>query len=545
MRQQKSHSVRYQQFERRSLLASITLNGSELLLGGGTGNNVGSVSISGGEVAATLKGVDSRSFAVADVETIRFVGLGGNDRFTNNTSIPSFAFGHAGNDTLIGGSGNDRLNGGTGEDTLEGNDGDDEIRGGADGTKIIDGGAGNDKLFGGAGTNTIRGGAGDDIVYGGDLMDLVFGDEGDDLLYPGHGENIVRGGDGNDTVIAGRDNDMIFGEDGNDRLYGGEGNDEINGNDGNDVVVGRIGDDVLKGGDGNDYMRGNDGDDTMLGEAGNDRLQGDRGDDTLDGGSNGTGPDEFDRILLDGVEGRYRVAGDLVTSDLVGEDGFDSTTNMEWLHYIEGEPDDHTSHIAESQIEEVITVQPIIVSNTNGSNTAEFFGTDEEERLIKRQVNDIYYQARIQVNWVAPLTWNNTFANVGSGGTRPLNDAFEIFDDAKAAGKVSGNARVINMYFIEIVPGQGNQTENQVNGVAITELNQDNNGITIQVGDNLPTFEEGRVAVARVASHEIGHNMGLLHVSGSGTNLMNAPLITSGRLTTAQTDRLVDSGFSR
>lgn len=540
MRKRKSYSATYQQVESRNLLASISLNGGELLLGGSSAAEVGSVSVSGDEVTASLTGVDTMSFPVADVDSIRFVGLGGDDRFTNATSIPSFAFGQAGNDTLIGGSGNDRLIGGTGTDTIIGNDGDDELRGGADGTKVIEGGAGNDRLFGGTGTNTLRGGAGDDTIYGGDLADEVFGDAGDDFLFPGHGENTVRGGEGNDTVIAGRDNDTIFGEEGNDRLYGGEGDDEINGDEGNDVVVGRLGDDTLRGGDGNDYMRGNDGEDTLLGEAGNDRLQGDRGNDILNGGSNEDG--QFDRILLDGVEGRYRVAGNLITSDLVGEDGYDTTSNMEWLHYIAGDPEDHTSHIAESQIEEVITIQPIIVSNSNGSNTAEFFGTDEEERLIKRQINDIYYQARIQVNWVAPNTWNNTFANVGiGGGTRPINDAFDIINNGRDAGVASTNSRVLNMYFIEITPGSDDLGENTTNGVSL----DDENGVTFQVGDNLPTFEDGRAAVARVAAHEIAHNLGLEHVSGNGTNLMNFPNITTTQLTRSQVNQLIDSEFSR
>jgi len=536
-RTQRSTLFQYAQCEQRRLLASISLNGSELILGGDPDDNVASVSVSGNELTASITGAETVSFPTADIETIRFVGLGGDDRFTNNTSLPSFAFGQAGNDILIGGSGNDRLIGGTGIDTLTGNAGDDEIRGGATGTKEIDGGSGNDRLFGGSELNTIRGGDGNDTIYGSDLADTIFGGDGDDLLFPGQGDNIVRAGDGSDTVIAGVGDDMIFGDGGNDRLYGGEGDDEIHGGDGNDAVIGRAGDDILTGGDGNDYMRGNDGDDLIQGQAGDDRLQGDRGDDRLVGGTNTAGG--FDRVLLEGALGRYRIAGsDLISSDRLGDDGLDDLDQMEWIHFIDANNPD--SHAAESQIAEVITIQPIITSNSNGSNTAEFFGTEDEEREIIRFINDIFFQARIQVNWLSENNWNNTFANIGDGGTRPFEDAFEIFDRGEDAGVTNSNPLNINMFFIEVVPGNADLAENTTNGVSL----DGENGVTFQVGDDLPTFEEGRRAVARVAAHEIAHNLGLDHVPAPG-NLLHFPEIAGTQLTTGQIDLLIASRFSR
>ena len=527
----------YAQCEPRQLLATITLNGSELLLGGSRTDDVGTISISGETLTATLTGVETVSFPAEDITAVRFVGLGGNDRFTNETSIPSFAFGHAGDDILIGGSGNDRLVGGSGIDELFGNDGDDSISGGAGGTKTIFGGNGNDTIFGGSELNTIRGGNGDDIIYGGNLADTIFGNAGDDLLFPGHGENVVRGGDGSDTVIAGRDNDTIFGDGGNDRLYSGEGDDVVNGGDGNDAVIGRAGDDTLIGGEGNDYIRGNDGDDVLEGEGGDDRLQGDRGDDRLVGGDNTDGG--FDRVLLDGVEGRYRIAGDsLISSDLVGEDGFDTLSQMEWIHFIDA--DSPGSHAAVSQIQEVVTVQPIIASNSDGSNTAEFFGTDAEEVLIKRHINDIFFQARIEVNWLAPRAWNNTFANVGNGGPRPFSDAFEIFDIGDLDGVANSRSLTLNMFFVETAPGGDILAENTVSGVSL----EGDNGVTFQVGDLLPGIEAGRETVARVAAHELAHNLGLSNVSAA-ENLMNFPEISGSQLTSSQTAMLIDSRFSR
>jgi len=527
--------LQYAQCEPRQLLASIVLNGTELVFGGDPEDNIALVSISGDEVTAAMSGVETVSFPVDDVLAIRFVGLGGDDNFTNETSIPSFAFGHAGNDFLIGGTGNDRLVGGTGDDLLVGGEGDDEIRGGAGGTKEINGGAGDDRLFGGSELNTIRGGTGDDTIYGSNLADMVFGGEGDDLLFPGHGDNVVYGGKGSDTVIAGIDNDTIFGEEGNDRLYAGAGDDVVDGGDGNDSVIGRVGNDILRGGDGNDYMRGNDGDDLLEGQAGNDVMQGDRGDDRLVGGSNTS--DGFDRVLLGGDFGRYRIAGDLISSDRIGDDGFDELDEMEWIHYIGANPH---SHAAESQIRETVTVQPIIAANDNGSNQAEFFGTEDEERLIKRYINDIYYQARIEVNWLAPNNWDNTFANVGNTETRPFDDAFEIFDLGDRDGVANSNSTNLNMFFIEIVPGGSNLAENTTNGLSL----DGDNGVTFQVGDLLPGFDEGRKAIARVAAHELAHNLGLDHVS-SPANLMHIPEITGTLLNDAQISQLIASRYSR
>lgn len=529
--------LHYDQCESRQLLATITLNGTELLIGGDPQDNIATVSFSGNEVVASLAGDLTASFQSFEVETIRFVGLGGNDQFTNRTSLPSFAFGQAGDDILIGGSGNDRLVGGTGTDTLTGNEGDDELRGGADGTKEIDGGPGNDRLFGGTGINTIRGGSGNDVIYGGSMADMIFGGDGDDFLFPGHGENVVYAGDGNDTVIAGVDADMIFGEAGNDRLYAGAGDDEVDGGDGNDAVIGRTGNDILKGGQGNDYMRGNDGDDLLEGQGGDDRLQGDRGNDRLVGGSNSSGG--FDRVLLDGVEGRYRIAGsDLIASDLIGDNGYDDLDEMEWIHYIDAT--NPGSHAATSQIDEVVFVRPIITSNDDGSNTAEFFGNADEEVQIKRYINDIFYQARIELNWTAPRTWNSTFANVGNSSPRPFEDAFELFDQGDAAGVSNSESLTLNMFFIEIVPGNGDLAENTVNGLSLDE----ENGVTFQVGDVLPTFDDGRKAVARVAAHEIAHNLGLDHVSNT-SNLMSYPNITGTNLSNAQIATLIASRFSR
>ena len=56
--------------------------------------------------------------------------------------------------------------------------------------------------------------------------------------------------------------------------------------------------------------------------------------------------------------------------------------------------------------------------------------------------------------------------------------------------------------------------ENVANGLAFV----DGNGTAIHIGDNLPTFEMTIREMWRPASvaHEIGHNLGLNHVSNHG-----------------------------
>jgi hypothetical protein len=103
----------------------------------------------------------SYSFDATKVKSIEFRGAAGDDSFTNNTLIPSSAYGDTGNDVLRGGSGNDLLYGGDGDDQLYGGAGNDRLYG-QEGNDQLYGEAGNDGLFGGAGNDELYGGAGAD-----------------------------------------------------------------------------------------------------------------------------------------------------------------------------------------------------------------------------------------------------------------------------------------------------------------------------------------------------------------------------------------------
>jgi Ca2+-binding RTX toxin-like protein len=124
-----------------------------------------------------------KQFDPAQVQSIMFYGMDGNDGFSNNTWIKSTAFGGAGNDVLKGGTGNDSLRGGDGHDDLFGREG-------------------NDSVWGDAGSDLLVGGAGSDLLMAKD------GIGGNDDVY---GNNQDGTGGANATDVAHIDKEVLYG----------------------------------------------------------------------------------------------------------------------------------------------------------------------------------------------------------------------------------------------------------------------------------------------------------------------------------------------
>jgi Ca2+-binding RTX toxin-like protein len=342
----------------------ITLNEFGVLrLKGDGSDDEGRVWVADGQVHATLKHTTwvhqgnteipitlwepEKVLAAGLVKSVSFYGADGNDTFTNDTGLPSTAFGQAGKDVLIGGWGQDRLLGGDDADTLEGRAGDDELTGGAGsdryefalvwgtlGTDTVKEAANADAdrldfagLVGGitvnlgkttaqavkgnylkllltdaAGVENVTGTAGNDVITGNARPNTVFGDDGNDTVDGLGGNDVLWGGAGADVLHGGTENDTLYGNDGPDKLYGDAGNDGITGGEGSDK---------LDGWTGNDKLSGEAGDDTGTGGLGDDQVFGGGGADVLDGGGNsdtvGGGP-QNDQVL--GGPGTDTVTGD-------------------------------------------------------------------------------------------------------------------------------------------------------------------------------------------------------------------------------------------
>ena len=167
---------------------SITLtNGTVFVKGTDGTNDTVTITTSNGQVVVTLANINIPQvarFSLASVQQLNVQTFGGDDYVDNQTAIPMYADGGAGNDVLLGGTGSDFLYGGAGA----GND-------------YLDGRAGNDTLVAGTGT------------------DELFGDDGNDYLYGASGgKDYMFGGNGNDQLYGEGNNSFLFGEAGNDVL---------------------------------------------------------------------------------------------------------------------------------------------------------------------------------------------------------------------------------------------------------------------------------------------------------------------------------------
>jgi len=173
-------------------------------------------------------------------------------------------------------------------------------------------------------------------------------------------------------------------------------------------------------------------------------------------------------------------------------------------------------------ITHLVQVQPIIVQQapSEGGNAATFFGTAGQQAIIEGHIDTIWAQAGIDIEFLPTNVYVDSFAYDGfptdySMSSRPTSHLNTI-NSAAGTPPRSPNAAVLNMFFVDVVPGFSFTSENTANGLAFV----DSNGVAQFVGDNLLTFEAGREVIASVVAHEIGHNLGLPHLPATPENLM-------------------------
>lgn len=188
-----------------------------------------------------------------------------------------------------------------------------------------------------------------------------------------------------------------------------------------------------------------------------------------------------------------------------------------------------------------VTIQPIVVSDDGGANTATYFGNATQRAAIFFLIDQIWAQAGIDVEWLAENFYNSTLANIGIATEsipRPTSDLGAIVNAGNLAGVGNADALVIDIYFLRASAGFEVLSLNSAAGLAFLG----GNGITAYVGSNLLDFEGGWEAIAAVIAHEIGHNLGLDHIV-EAQNLMQS----SGngeRLNAAQIAAALNSNLS-
>jgi len=189
-----------------------------------------------------------------------------------------------------------------------------------------------------------------------------------------------------------------------------------------------------------------------------------------------------------------------------------------------------------------VTVHVIHVRDDAGSNPAPLLGSALQQAAIEAFVDQIWAQVGIDIVFEASVsTWDDTFGLQGSASPRPMSDLSQMMIDASGDGVLSSDPNVLNMFFVDVVPGSSQNGDNTVNGLAFVG----GDGSAMWVGPNLPGFGSGQEAVASVLSHEIGHNLGLGHIV-EGFNLMQSSIQPDQgeRFSAAQIATSLASSFS-
>lgn len=175
-------------------------------------------------------------------------------------------------------------------------------------------------------------------------------------------------------------------------------------------------------------------------------------------------------------------------------------------------------------------VQIVDTAANDGSSPAPLFGTPSEQAAIFSDVDQIWAQAGIEVNFeFLSGTWNNSFAllgNPGSNNPRPAGDLSTLIGAADQTLQLDPKAN--QLFMLQIVPSFSQAGSNTADGYSFTNFN----GMSMWIGSNLPTSISGQAVAADVLAHEIGRNLDLSTDYTTGDQNLMDPDPTAGQLLT-------------
>ncbi len=278
---------------------------------------------------------------VVDCDGLDIIGTESDDLLIG-TACDELIVGGAGDDEIIASGGNDRIlpdpgpKSERGDDIIDAGDGIDTLDYSALTrpvvVSLVDGEAighslGYDIISGVE--NVIGRAKGGDIIIGSETDNVILSASETPSANPGLGD-VIFGLGGNDILDAGGADAVgfataILGGAGNDIIHGTASFDLLlDGDEGDDQVFGYAGRDLLAGGQGNDILDGGEGRDTLIGG---------EGDDTLIGGPVA----DRDKVIYYSNIQNYSICqnadGSLTVTDLVGNDGVDTLTNISFIRF--------------------------------------------------------------------------------------------------------------------------------------------------------------------------------------------------------------------